>query len=768
MDQLKQIILEIHRRSLWQVLGIYIVSAWVIWQVIGSMYEWMGLPDWVPPTALIMLLVGLPVVLATAFVQEGLPGLAPGSEREAGVGESEPAETSGAEAASGRGERPTGRPFLTWNRVVVVAVLAFAGLGVAASGFMGMRALGIGPAATLISSGELEARDPIVLADFAGTAGDSTLGEIVTEALRIDLAESPIVRLVPARQIRDALERMRRDPTARLDESTAREVALREGLKAVLTGEVREAAGSYILTARLVTPDSGRDLAAFRQTAADSAALIPAIDALSEEIREEVGEPLASVRSAEPLERVTTPSLTALRLYSQGMYEEAIAVDSTFAMAWRKLAVRLSNNALSRTRQLEAATRAYELRDRLGPRERGLAEFEYHTDVTGDWDRAEQVLRTVAAAFPDDPTAHNNLRFIYLVRGDYERAMEEGRKALETGPTALYLRAIVLLERRMGHPERALALLDSVEATFPDSTSPALQRASLLAALGRYEESDSVAARVRQYGGELIPANMRSLLRRSSNDAVRGRLREALNHLDELGALVRASPYAELLKAEWIEGASTRASWLAGLLGDTARAALVLEQALAEIPIDSLPPLDRPYGDLAYGFAYAGDLERALRYAAAYDSVSPGHWSHGDGQFSPALVARGIVALRQSRPDEALLHFRRMNEGLIGCQDDCALPLMARAHELAGRPDSAIAIYERYLRNLEEKGQGHSPLYLTTTLQRLPVLYEARGDRDKAARLYARFIDLWQDADPELQPRVEAARRALERLTAEG
>ncbi len=45
------------------------------------------------------------------------------------------------------------------------------------------------------------------------------------------------------------------------------------------------------------------------------------------------------------------------------------------------------------------------------------------------------------------------------------------------------------------------------------------------------------------------------------------------------------------------------------------------------------------------------------------------------------------------------------------------------------------------------------------------ALYEERDETDKALLYYGRFVELWQDADPELQPRVEAARRAIEALS---
>ncbi|MCZ6824785.1 MAG: hypothetical protein O7E50_03790, partial [Gemmatimonadetes bacterium] len=62
MSGFKKLIHEIHRRSLWQVLGIYVVSSWIVFEVAQTLTEGLGLPDWVPPLALILLLIGLPIV----------------------------------------------------------------------------------------------------------------------------------------------------------------------------------------------------------------------------------------------------------------------------------------------------------------------------------------------------------------------------------------------------------------------------------------------------------------------------------------------------------------------------------------------------------------------------------------------------------------------------------------------------------------------------------------------------------------------------------
>ncbi len=70
MSRFKELIRQIHRRSLWQVLGIYLVASWVVFQVIQTLTEGLGLPDWFPAFALVLMLIWLPIVLATAFVQE--------------------------------------------------------------------------------------------------------------------------------------------------------------------------------------------------------------------------------------------------------------------------------------------------------------------------------------------------------------------------------------------------------------------------------------------------------------------------------------------------------------------------------------------------------------------------------------------------------------------------------------------------------------------------------------------------------------------------
>ena len=52
-------------------------------------------------------------------------------------------------------------------------------------------------------------------------------------------------------------------------------------------------------------------------------------------------------------------------------------------------------------------------------------------------------------------------------------------------------------------------------------------------------------------------------------------------------------------------------------------------------------------------------------------------------------------------------------------------------------------------------------------LERLGQLYDEQGDLENAAKYYAQFVELWAEADPELQPRVEAAQKRLDEIFAQ-
>ncbi len=136
-----------------------------------------------------------------------------------------------------------------------------------------------------------------MLADFENNTGDSLLAIAATAAFRVDLSQSPLVTVVEPTYISRVLERMGKEPDAPLDFALAREVAIREGLKAVIAGEIAAVGAGFVLSTRLVSAETGEVLAAYREAAADSTAILPAIDALSKKLRARIGESLKTIRA---------------------------------------------------------------------------------------------------------------------------------------------------------------------------------------------------------------------------------------------------------------------------------------------------------------------------------------------------------------------------------------------------------------------------------------------------------------------------------------
>ena len=98
----------------------------------------------------------------------------------------------------------------------------------------------------------------------------------------------------------------------------------------------------------------------------------------------------------------------------------------------------------------------------------------------------------------------------------------------------------------------------------------------------------------------------------------------------------------------------------------------------------------------------------------------------------------------------------------------CELPLIGQAYDLAGNADSAIAVFSRYIDSPYIGRLTTDASYLAGAHKRVGELYEAKGDKAKAASHYAKFIELWKNADPVLQPKVEEVKKRLARLSTGG
>jgi hypothetical protein len=241
-------------------------------------------------------------------------------------------------------------PHVSWYRMARGGAYALGVFMLSIAGFMSLRAMGVGPFGSLVASGKLKSKEPLLITDFHVTNADTSLGRVVSDAVRAGLSQSSVLSLMSTGAIGQALQLMEKPPLSRVDLALARQVAQRAGAKAIVDGDITGVGSGYIVVLRLVTADSGTVLSRAQQIASSPTDLIAAADKAGRDLRERMGESLRAVQNAPSLTQVTTPSIAALRKYSEGARYQTCrrlaerhrgnaggAIDSNFAMAWRKM-----------------------------------------------------------------------------------------------------------------------------------------------------------------------------------------------------------------------------------------------------------------------------------------------------------------------------------------------------------------------------------------------------------------------------------------------
>ena len=643
----------------------------------------IGLPAWVFPGALMIMALGLPVVLWTGYVQR--------VARHAST-------TRGTMAALAL----KAAPHVSWYRTARGGVVALGAFVVLVSGFMGLRAAGVGPFATLLGSGRLKEREPILLTDFRTTNTDSALGRVISDAVRAGLNGSSAITLVAPSTVAAALARMQRPPGTRVDSLVGRELAIREGVKAMVDGEVTGVAGGYIVMIRLVRVDSGVELASFRETGDGPRGLIDAADKVARALRGKAGESLRAVNATPPLAQATTGSLDALRKYSEAtraqtrldvggvaLARQAVAIDSTFGAAWYLLGVLIRDYGGGTRSSIDSALqRAYLLRDRMSPPERYRATTAYFAGGPGR-DRARAIAATETELARGDSSALVALAEAIREQRQFARAESLNVAWVRQFPdkASSALGNIAELQMDQGNLDGAAATVEHLRQRFPSYA--ALRQPYLLFAKGDLATLQRLVDSMRQSG----PPNERAFSARAAANLalLHGRLRERNALLDgvplSLPSIGQPHPIDEVI----IESS---------IVGPSPRLAARLDSVIAKAISPAVPVADRPYLAAASALARLGNAPAARAMLDRY-RVEVSDTALRRDATAAMHAALGELALAERNAKQAVAEFHRSDTAYDGKPvDECAPCVsfqLGRAFDAANQPDSAIAAFERYL-----------------------------------------------------------------------
>ena len=293
-------------------------------------------------------------------------------------------------------------------------------------------------------------KDSVLIADFVNTTGDEIFDGTLRQAVAVELGQSPFLNLVSEARVRETLRYIGRSPDERVTRDLAREIAQRQGVKALLLGSIASLGRHYVINLEAVSAASGETIAREQAEAESRERILVRLGEAATRLREKLGESLASIEKfSAPIEQATTASLDAFKAYDLGrqkhfggryfeaipLFRRAVDLDPDFAMAYAALGIAYGT-AKESDLAAQFSQRAFELRDRVSEREKFYIAVRYYMDVLDDGDRGIEVLELWKQTYPRDFVPRTNLSARYAAIGRYQEALDEAREGLRLNPDA--------------------------------------------------------------------------------------------------------------------------------------------------------------------------------------------------------------------------------------------------------------------------------------------------------------------------------------------
>jgi eukaryotic-like serine/threonine-protein kinase len=600
----------------------------------------------------------------------------------------------------------------------------------------------------------LTEKDSILITDFVNTTADPVFDGTLKKALAVDLGQSPYLNVFPEQKARQTLQFMGRNPDDRITTDVGREICLRDGIKALLTGSIASLGSDYAITLEAVHVSTGETLARQQIQANRKEDVLNALHKAATDLRGQLGESLASVQKYDmPLSQATTSSLDALKALSMGdnkhamgdemaaipNYQRAIELDPMFAMAYARLGAVYNN--LGQTQLSETnRQKAFELRDRASEREKLYIMSHYYADG-GQLDKGITALELYRQTYPRDSIPHNNLANIYNQLGQFDNALPNAKMSVELSPDGLSgYENLAMAYVGLNRIDEARATLDAALRLKPGSVS--LMVASLDWAQGRGDIEKNLQSAASTPDGEI------SVLKfRLGMAAARGQIRlardfskKAQDALDRLRLQGRADVEAELAGLEALVGnrneainrahEAIRLSRTFNVMWNSAVALAAVGQDQQARNLADEIQKTRPNDTIAQNVAVP------MTQAIAFLSLSGG----SKAQPEKAIDLLNTAAL-YSRSSSGVLYTRGL------------------AYKQAGRYEEAAQDFQKIL----DWKPLHGPDQMVPAAQlELGRVYQKEGESAKARVAYQNFLAMWKDADPDvpllLQAKVEYAK----------
>ncbi len=482
--------------------------------------------------------------------------------------------------------------------------------------------------------------------------------------------------------------------------------------------------------------------------------MLNALSQIASKFRTRVGESLSTVEEHDtPLEEATTPSLDALKTYSAAwkvlsssgdaaalpLFKRATEIDPKFAMAYAHLGIAYSSTGESAL-AAESTTKAYQLRDRASDREKFFITASFEGQVTGNLEVAQQTCELWAQTYPRDMLPHTFLPgMIYPVLAKYEKAVEEGQKAIELDPDFAIAYNVLALNYisldRLGEAENTLQRASERKLEIPDFLVNRYEIAFLKGDQAGMERQ--VALGKGKSGAEDWLSDQEAFAL-----AFSGRLQQARKKPQRAADLAQRAAQRE--RAALYQ--TGPALWEA-FFGDAPAAR---RSAMAALALSNDREVE--YG-AAFALALSGDSSQSQTLANDLERRFPEDTAV---RFSYLPALHALLALNHKEPSRAIELLQTAVPYELGAPPSSFFGFFGALYPVYVRGQAYLAANQGAEAAAEfQKILDHPGIVLSDPIGALAHLQLGRafalsGDKTKAKSAYQDFLTLWKDADPDI------------------
>ncbi len=605
-------------------------------------------------------------------------------------------------------------------------------------------------------SSKLTEKDSVLLADFVNTTGDAVFDGTLKQALAVQLEQSPYLNILPESRIREAMKFMGRSGDERVTRDVAREICLREGVKAMMLGSISSLGSHYVVTLEAVNAQNGDSLAREQVEADSKEQVLKSLDKAASSLRGKLGESIGSVQKYDtPLEQATTSSLEALKEFSLGEAEHskfndeaaiphlkrATELDPNFAMALAVLGVAYNN----RTHLQEASDylqKAFDAKERASERERFYISSHYYGTYRRQDDKNIEILEQWIQTYPRDTIPRDNLALVETTDGQPEKAMASASEALKLNPKDPYGYAnLASAYMALNRYDEAKAVAEQAIAQKAEAWAVHVYLYQIAFIRG---DSGAMQKEVEQAAGK--PQEPVIGLMRAAGECAQGKIKDARANYALAASVAQAQGRKEY--ATTILGAEAFCDAGTGF-PDEARQTMNAALAVSENLGSRIAAMRL--------FALIGDTAQSEKLAEAVSKEFP-YFTLLHQAHLPA--ARAMISLHRNQPEQAVAALEpakpyELSTGILGINFIRGEAFL-RLHD----GSKAAAEYQKILdhRGIDPVGWGYSLSHLG-----LGRAYALQGDTGKAKAAYQDFFAVWKDADADV-PVLKTARAEYEKL----